>query len=363
MDGSPSQNPSSNASVTPQNTNTTSSEAHTNFKKTCLNRDMAWEWGECRYPLKKQAVWCKLCFQKMNGGITRLKQHLTHTGGQVRGCTKVTLDIQKRVMESMREKAKVQLEKKRNLEILRSNSIDLADEDEEDQYNEQDVGPKEHVAKKKKFVGASNVRGPMDAMFKTDLGKRKQTTIDRNNPIKKKLETNAWEAISDWAYAINLPFNAVRDESFPIMLNAIGEYGRGLPPPSYHNMRITLLNKRVEKTKKFVDSFRPHWEEYGCSIMSDFWTDGKGRCLINFLVNCPLGTIFLKSLDASEHVKNAELIVGMINEVIEDVGEANIVQLITDNGSNFKAAGKILEQQHPKMFWTSCAAHCVNLMI
>ena len=62
--------------------------------------------------------------------------------------------------------------------------------------------------------------------------------------------------------------------------------------------------------------------------MSDFWTDGKGRSLINFLVNCPTGTIFLKSIDASEHVKDANLIVNMINEVIEDVGEENIVQVL-----------------------------------
>lgn len=101
----------------------------------------------------------------------------------------------------------------------------------------------------------------------------------------------------------------------------------GMRALSYHNMRVTLMKKRLEETKKFVDSFRPHWKEYGCSIMSDFWTDGKGRCLINFLVNCPYGTVFLKSIDASEHVKNADLIVAMINEVIEDVGEANIVQV------------------------------------
>lgn len=101
----------------------------------------------------------------------------------------------------------------------------------------------------------------------------------------------------------------------------------GMPAPSYHNMRVTLLKSHLEETKKFVDSFRPHWEEYRCSIMSDFWTDGKGRSLINFLVNCPLGTVFLKSIDASEHVKNAQLIVEMINEVIKDVGEANIIQV------------------------------------
>ncbi|KAJ0789561.1 putative transcription factor/ chromatin remodeling BED-type(Zn) family [Helianthus annuus] len=325
---------------------------------------MAWEWGEQRDPLKKHHVWCTLCDKKVSGGITRLKQHLTHTGGQVTGCTKVTVDIQKRVLASMKEKDKIQLERKRNLQILRSNTVDLSDEDEdEDEDNVQDVSTKKNVSKKKKFVGASNVRGAMDNMFKTDYGKTTQNTLDRNNPIKEKLKMNAWDKIATWAYAVGLPFNAVRDESFQDMIHAIGEYGRGMPAPSYHNIRVTLMKKRLEETKQFVDSFRPHWEEYGCSIMSDFWTDGKGRCLINFLDNCPRGTVFLKSIDASEHVKNADLIVKMINEVIEGVGEANIVQFITDNGSNFKAAGKILEEEHPKMFWTPCAAHCVNLMI
>ncbi|XP_022003656.2 uncharacterized protein LOC110901115 [Helianthus annuus] len=187
--------------------------------------------------------------------------------------------------------------------------------------------------------------------------------MDRNNPIKEKLKTEAWDKFATWAYSVGLPFNAVCDESFQDMINAIGEYGRGMPAPSYYNIRVSLMKRKLEETKAFVDSFRPHWEEYKCSIMSDFWTDGKGRCLINFLVNCPFGTVFLKSIDASEHVKSADLIVKMINEVIIEVGEANIVQFITDNGSNFKSAGGILQEQHPRMFWTPCAAHCVNLMI
>ncbi|KAI3818669.1 hypothetical protein L1987_12484 [Smallanthus sonchifolius] len=309
MDGPSPTTPSSHASVNPTNTNTMSSDA-----SNCSNRDMAWEWGECRDVMKKQCVWCKICSHKMSGGITRPKQHLTHTGGQVKGCPKVTVDIQKRVMASIKEKEKIKLEKKRNMQILSSHSTDLSNDDEEDQDDVQEARIKNNVSKKKKFVGASNTRGPMDG-----------------------------------AYSVGLPFNAVRDEGFQDMINVIGEYGRGMPTPSYHNIRVTLMKKRLEETKKFVDSFRPHWEEYRCSIMSDFWTDGKGRCLINFLVNCPIGTIFLKSIDASEHVKNAQLIVEMINEVIEDVGEANILQFITDNGSNFKAAGKILEEKHPKI--------------
>ncbi|XP_042753402.1 uncharacterized protein LOC111908298 [Lactuca sativa] len=157
-------------------------------------------------------------------------------------------------------------------------------------------------------------------MFPINQEKTKQITLDKNNPIKEKLKMNAWDKIATWAYSVGLPFNVVRDES--------------MPAPSYHNIHVTLMKKRLEDTQKFVDSFRPHWEEY---------------------------RLFLKSIDASEHVKNAQLIVEMINEVIKDVGEENM--FITDNGSNFKVAGKILEEQHPKLFWTPCAAHCVNLMI
>ncbi|GKC11790.1 hypothetical protein Tco_1008572 [Tanacetum coccineum] len=67
----------------------------------------------------------------------------------------------------------------------------------------------------------------------------------------------AWKKIATWAYTVGLPFNAVRDESFQDMIYAIGEYGRGMPAPSYHNIRVTLLKDALEDTKKFVDSFRP----------------------------------------------------------------------------------------------------------
>ncbi|KAI3515621.1 hypothetical protein L1887_14522 [Cichorium endivia] len=350
-------NPSSHACTNPTNTNTISSDAGKGTK--CLNGDMAWEWGEWRDPLKKGSIWCTLFGKKVSGGITRLKQHLTNTGGQVTGCPNVTVDIQKRVMASIKEREAKHLEKKRNIEILRSNTVNTSDEDEEEEeVDVQEVSKKRNVSKKNKFVTASNVRGPLDTMLKT-----KQITLDKNNPIKEKVKMNSWDKIATWAYSVGLSFNAVRDENFEDMINAIGEYGRGMPAPPYHNIRVTLMKKHLEDMKKIVDSFRPHWEEYRCCIMSDFWTNGKGRCLINFLVNCPLGTVFLKSVDASEHVKNAQLIVEIINKVIEEVGEANIVQFITDNGSNFKATGKILEEQHPKLFWTPCATHCVNLMI
>nr|GEW67003.1 zinc finger, CCHC-type [Tanacetum cinerariifolium] len=184
--------------------------------------------------------------------------------------------------------------KKRNIEILRSaNTIDLSEDEDAD--DEVQVSGKN---KKRKSVGDSNVRGPLDSILKIDHGKTKQSTLDRNNPIKQNLKMVAWKKIATWAYTVVLPFNVVRDESFQDMIYAIGEYGRGMPAPSYHNLRVTLLKDALEDTKKFVDSFKPQWQKYGCSIMSDFWTDRKGRsCVTRFAAQF----YTLKSVHENQH--------------------------------------------------------------
>jgi hypothetical protein len=41
----------------------------------------------------------------------------------------------------------------------------------------------------------------------------------------------------------------------------------------------------------------------------------------------------------------------------------NVVQFITDNATNYVAAGKLLEKEFPKLYWSPCASHCINLML
>ncbi|XP_026436025.1 uncharacterized protein LOC113333871 [Papaver somniferum] len=71
----------------------------------------------------------------------------------------------------------------------------------------------------------------------------------------------------------------------------------------------------------------------------------------------------LKMSDVREITKDAEYIHKLRNEVIAKVGIENIIQFISDNGSNFKAAGKALMKEHPTLFWTPCAAHYINLVM
>ena len=72
-------------------------------------------------------------------------------------------------------------------------------------------------------------------------------------------------------------------------------------------------------------------------------------------------TIFLKSVDASDTIKDNKYIYGLLKDVIKEVGKANVVQIVTDNGSAFAKAGKLLMKKY-NMYWTPCASHYIDLM-
>jgi hypothetical protein len=97
--------------------------------------------------------------------------------------------------------------------------------------------------------------------------------------------------------------------------------------------------------------------------MSDGWTDQRSHTVLNFLIACPEGTMSLKSVDASDQVKDANLLFRLLDEVVEEVGVQNVVQVITDNAANYVAARRMLEEKHRTIWWTPCAAHCLDLML
>ncbi|XP_074369144.1 uncharacterized protein LOC141710254 [Apium graveolens] len=147
------------------------------------------------------------------------------------------------------------------------------------------------------------------------------------------------------------------------MVESIGQFGPGLKPPSYHELRVPLLERAKKETDKLKEKQEKAWKQYGGSLMSDGWTDKRGQNLINFLVDCPEGTFFLSSVDVSSKIQDAKMLVDLFEEKINLIGKENVVQVITDNGANFKAAGGLLCRQIPTLYWTLCAAHCVDLMM
>ncbi|XP_074362442.1 uncharacterized protein LOC141702712 [Apium graveolens] len=147
------------------------------------------------------------------------------------------------------------------------------------------------------------------------------------------------------------------------MVESIGQFGPGLKPPTFHDLRLPLLKKAKDETENLRERHEKAWKKYGCTLTCDGWTNRWGRHLINFLANSSEGTFFLRSFDASDRARDAEILSGLIDAMIVNVGYSNVVQVVTDNGANYKLAGALLEQSLPWLFWTQCAAHCLDLML
>lgn len=84
--------------------------------------------------------------------------------------------------------------------------------------------------------------------------------------------------------------------------------------------------------------------------------------MINFLVYCPKGIAFIKSVDAFAIVTDAQLLCNLFFEIIDMVGAQNIVHLVIDIGINFKAAGRLLNEKYENICWSLCASHSMNLI-
>ena len=73
--------------------------------------------------------------------------------------------------------------------------------------------------------------------------------------------------------------------------------------------------------------------------MLDGWTDMKERTLVKFLVNCSKGTMFMQSINDSSMIKKGENMFELLDKWIKQVGEENVIQVITDNHSSYVMTG------------------------
>lgn len=68
-------------------------------------------------------------------------------------------------------------------------------------------------------------------------------------------------------------------------------------------------------------------------------------------------------MDASSEIANETMLANLLEKQIDKIAKEYVVQVVTDNGSNYKAAGKFLMERIPHLFWTPCAAHCLDLLL
>ncbi|KAM0853137.1 hypothetical protein ACQ4PT_051274 [Festuca glaucescens] len=138
------------------------------------------------------------------------------------------------------------------------------------------------------------------------------------------------------------------------------------PIPTAKEIDGIYLDKNYDEATEWLKLFKQDWKNYGVTVMCDSWTGPAGMSIINFMVYCNARMFFHKSVDASGQTQNSEFLYREIKKVVvEEIGHENVVQIVTDNGSNYKKACKTLVEQpeYDHIVWQPCAAHTVNLML
>ncbi|CAA0840437.1 Unknown protein [Striga hermonthica] len=273
-------------------------------------------------------VWsCNYCHKKVTGSYSKVKAHLLRLPGSgVTICNSISDDIavviKKEHEDAERKKANKKIRARRQADYL-------------------SLPPGTDLLQQKK-----RKPGALENAF---------NVADRDTADK---------LCARMFYACALPFNLVRSPQFrKYSLFLENSKLTGYIPPNYDRLRTTLLAQEKAHINVKVHHIKESWNKKGLSICSDGWSNIQRNPLINIMAASESGALFLSSTNASREVKDAEYVANIFIRAIEDVGPNNVVQVITDNASNYKAAGGIIELKYPHIFWTPCVVHSLNLAL
>ncbi|CAN0906390.1 hypothetical protein LINGRAHAP2_LOCUS24214 [Linum grandiflorum] len=247
-------------------------------------RDPGWEYATDVDGNSKKTK-CKFCSKVFSGGIFRFKHHIAKTKENVEPCLSVPDDVKLKMLQLLDFNLEAKEVRKNMLE--RGTASTVVSRSSSEIMSSFGAGGR----------GSNNL-----------LPSSSQSTMSKL--LKKDLRKDACRSIARWFYMTGTAFNAAREPEYYTMFELAARHGPG------------------------------------CSIMSDGWTDRKRRSICNFLVNSPKGSVFIESLDTSSFSKNTQKVFEMLDDAVEKVGEENVLQIITDNASAYKAAGtKLMEKR------------------
>ncbi|XP_078446769.1 uncharacterized protein LOC144715681 isoform X2 [Wolffia australiana] len=283
---------------------------------------------------------CMYCHKLFSGGgIHRIKEHLACQKGNASSCPKVNADVRRSMQQSL-DGAVMQRRKKQKLAEEVKKLHPLKPEDDDGQ-SEGDTRP---------LLVALPEGAPINPARKKRRAAK--ISLDRDQ---------VQLAIARFLYEAEVPLEAVNSAYFQPMIDAIA--GPGLKGPSFHDLRGCLLKNSLGEMKSTIEFYKETWAKTGCSVLADEWVAETDQTLINFLVYCPEGLVFLKSLDASQVVASPDALFELLKLVVEEVGVTNVIQVVTNVTETHAMAGKRLSEVYPSLFWNPCAARCVDAML
>jgi hypothetical protein len=133
--------------------------------------------------------------------------------------------------------------------------------------------------------------------------------------------------------------------AFHRFTRALGNYGKGYTGPGYNAFRGSLLKDARQRLDTELETFWQQAIATGIVMISDGWTDGNQRPLMNVLAATPKGQCFLLAENCEGEYKDASFVADLWTRAVEHVGAENVYAFISDGASVNVAAGKILEER------------------
>lgn len=281
-------------------------------------KDICWEYAE---KLDGNKVKCKFCSRVLNGGISRLKHHLSRLPSKgVNPCAKVRDDVTDRVRSILSAK-----DDPKDASITNN------------KYKPPPPPPLSPL--------------PSDATSKLLF------------PSSPNAQEIAERSISLFFFENKIDFGVARSPSYHHMLDAVAKCGPGFVPPCALSLKTQLLDSVKSEIRLQLKDTEKEWVTTGCTLIAEAWTDNKSRALINFSVSSPSRIFFHKSVDASSYFKNTKCLADLFDSIIQDIGQEHVVQIIMDNSFSYTGISNHILQNYATIFVSPCASQCLNMIL
>ncbi|XP_023732147.1 uncharacterized protein LOC111879951 [Lactuca sativa] len=126
--------------------------------------------------------------------------------------------------------------------------------------------------------------------------------------------------------------------------SAIKKAPEGYKPPSYEKARTSLFDQCVREVGKELDPVKDTWLTQGVSVISDGWWNVKSEPLINVIAQNSRGATFMYAEAFLGIEKTVLEIAKFLRQAIEEIGPSSVIQVVTDNAANCKAAGREIQK-------------------
>ena len=258
---------------------------------------------------------CKYCGKTYQSSVTRLLAHLSKQGGQIAPCKGIPQALADSIVHKY--------------SLIRNTSKGGGGGSSSTFVPTDASIPSENecpAASGSASGSASNYQSKRPREFDTIPLRQTHIGYQVREPMYvKSMMKAANQEIARTVITCNLSFNLLKAKQWHKMVQAIARVGPYFPDEwhgiTYNEMRTKGIDEERARINDKLKPVRDGWAKYGCSILSDGWSDRKKRGILNILVSCTIGTYFLRAVDTGKKGQrtSGEVIYGHIRQAIIEV--------------------------------------------